>query len=639
MGSQFQSEYGSNGYQEENDHFYDAPASYTETLGSVPLGTDESNKELLDQLDQLRECGVDEYIDLPQVVVAGDQSSGKSSTLEALTGIPFPRDSVKCTKFATEIRLRRSDEVKTTVAIIPDNSRSPEQRKRLAEFEQMVEDQTDFGTIFENATAAIFAISSHNNFLSKDKLRIEISGPDQPHLMVVDLPGIIHAATDEQTPEDKEAILSLVQHYMQQERTIILPVVSCNNDYSNQVVLEMMKKCDPDGVRTLGIITKPDVTFAPKREAEFINLASNKDRRNRLLLGWHVVRNRSPQEGHFTLAQWRAKEAEFFVNGNWGANLPKDHLGVDALLKRLSVELNRHISAQVPKVKVDIELELAECRKKLLELGEGRDTPEQMREAISGWCQRSARITLAAVQGHGMNPSGETFFLPYHDAKTYARKFRNNLWQKNREFAEKMEDRGEDCKILDAKGSQPRRTSQRRDDVEGELLEVTRSQYIQQVVKPMLNNNKGQELPMDHNPLLVYDLFQLHSQNWLEYADNHIKNINTLLEDFLWQVLFYLWPNQLQKRFWFGFIQAEMENRISEAKAELQKIEMDRKRSVTPYERRLIERYNEWKLASHDAERDADQDSEELPDQTCEELLQKMLLVYDVSICSSRFYL
>jgi hypothetical protein len=139
--------------------------------------------------------------------------------------------------------------------------------------------------------------------------------------------------------------------------------------------------------------------------------------------------------------------------------------------------------------------------------------------------------------------------------------------------------------------------------------------------------------------LLVYDLFQLHSQNWLEYADNHIKNINTLLEDFLWQVLFYLWPKQLQKRFWFGFIQAEMENRISEAKAELQKIEMDRKRSVTPYERQLIERYNEWKLPSHNAESDADQDSEELPDQTCEELLQKMLLVYDVSICSSRFYL
>lgn len=85
----FPSGYGSNGYEEGDDDF-DAPASYITTLESVRLGTDEDNILPLNQVDQLRECRVDEYIELPQIVVVGDQSSGKSSTLDALTEIPFP---------------------------------------------------------------------------------------------------------------------------------------------------------------------------------------------------------------------------------------------------------------------------------------------------------------------------------------------------------------------------------------------------------------------------------------------------------------------------------------------------------------------------------------------------------------------
>lgn len=639
MGSQFQSEYGSNGYQEEHVHYYDAPTSYAETLGSVRLGTDESNKELLSRLDQLRACGVDEYIDLPQFVVVGDQSSGKSSTLEALTGIPFPHDSVKCTKFPTEIRLHRSDINKTTVKIIPVKSRSPQEKDQLAKFEETVGDQTDFDTIFNNATAAISAISPPNRFLSKDKLRIEISGPEQPHLMVVDLPGIIHSPTDGQTPEDKNAILSLIQHYMKQERAIILAVVSCHNDSSNQLVLEMMKKYDSDGARTLGIITKPDMTGDVKREAEFIKLASNNDKENKLLLGWHVVRNRSPHEVNFTLAQWHEKEKEYFENGNWGLKLPKDHLGVEELRKRLGIELNRHISAQVPKVRSDIERKLYECRKKLLNLGEGRDTPEQMREAIFEWCQRAASITLPAVQGNLMNPSGENFLQPQYDAKTYGRKYRSNLVQENNDFAGKMEDRGEDCKILDDNGPQPRRTSQRRYDDDRELPEMTRSNYIQLKVKPLLKKNRGQELPMDHDPLLVFPLFQIHSRKWFTYADQHIDKINKLLEEFLWQILFEVWPEELQKRFWFGFIQGEMEKRISEAREELRRLETDRKRFVAPYGRDLIEMYDAWKLEKRNVKGDAEQDSNEIPDQTCEELLQKMLFLYIVSMLPTRFCL
>ena len=54
-----------------------------------------------------------------QLVVVGDQSSGKSSVLEALTGLPFPRDSTLCTRFPTQIVFKRSPDRHVDVSIIP----------------------------------------------------------------------------------------------------------------------------------------------------------------------------------------------------------------------------------------------------------------------------------------------------------------------------------------------------------------------------------------------------------------------------------------------------------------------------------------------------------------------------------------
>ena len=46
--------------------------------------------ELLNIIDELRSQGISRYIDLPQLIVCGDHSSGKSSVLEAVSGVRFP---------------------------------------------------------------------------------------------------------------------------------------------------------------------------------------------------------------------------------------------------------------------------------------------------------------------------------------------------------------------------------------------------------------------------------------------------------------------------------------------------------------------------------------------------------------------
>lgn len=72
------------------------------TAALEALQTDEQRK-VLDIVDALRRQGLSGILELPQIVVCGDQSSGKSSVLEAITEIPFPRNENLCTRFATEV--------------------------------------------------------------------------------------------------------------------------------------------------------------------------------------------------------------------------------------------------------------------------------------------------------------------------------------------------------------------------------------------------------------------------------------------------------------------------------------------------------------------------------------------------------
>lgn len=87
-----------------------------------------ASPDLLEKIDRLFACNVGEYVDLPQLVVVGDQSSGKSSVLEALTNLPFPRELGLCTRFATQIIFRRSQETHVSVSVIPAENATEEHK-------------------------------------------------------------------------------------------------------------------------------------------------------------------------------------------------------------------------------------------------------------------------------------------------------------------------------------------------------------------------------------------------------------------------------------------------------------------------------------------------------------------------------
>jgi hypothetical protein len=170
------------------------------------------HRDLLDIIDRLRSQSISQFVDLPQIIVCGDQSSGKSSVLEAISGMSFPTKDNLCTRFATELILRRSHSVGVNVDINPGPDRSNDEKKRLKAFCCTLTD-LDIGRVVEDAKDAMGLNENHKVF-STDILRVEISGPSQPHLTMVDLPGLFLAGNKDQTEQDSQLVKSLVLAYM-----------------------------------------------------------------------------------------------------------------------------------------------------------------------------------------------------------------------------------------------------------------------------------------------------------------------------------------------------------------------------------------------------------------------------------------
>ena len=101
------------------------------------------DSSMLERIDALFSCGAGEHIDIPQIVVVVDQSSGKSSVLSGLIRKDFPRDSGLCTRFATKIVFRRAETPGIRVSIIPSESAGAVHRAHVADWGELQVDGFD----------------------------------------------------------------------------------------------------------------------------------------------------------------------------------------------------------------------------------------------------------------------------------------------------------------------------------------------------------------------------------------------------------------------------------------------------------------------------------------------------------------
>ncbi|WEW61266.1 hypothetical protein PRK78_006756 [Emydomyces testavorans] len=337
---------------------------------------------MLDKVDKLFECNVGDLVDLPQLVVVGDQSSGKSSVLAGLTKLPFPRDSGLCTRFATQIIFRRAIVKSIKVSILPGPNSSPEHAESVKRWHIAVEklDASSFTKILSEAHGVMNLSTQETkgnhglSTFSEDVLRLEIEGPNEAHLSVIDVPGLFTNTTEGVTSKkDIQIVRDMVLRYMKNPRSVMLVVVPANVDIATQAILQHAKELDPAGERTLGVFTKPDLVDKGAETAVMDALAG---KRSGIKLGWNVVRNPGQQdlsEGKID----RDSEETFFKEVSPWNTLDKDKLGIESLRIRLQEILTSHIRREFPKVKSEILKKLKACNKKLESLGAERINPEQ----------------------------------------------------------------------------------------------------------------------------------------------------------------------------------------------------------------------------------------------------------------------
>ena len=483
--------------------------------------------QLLDEIDKLRSHGISHYVSLPQLIVCGDQSSGKSSVLEAISGISFPTKDNLCTRFATEVILRKAGAVSISVAIVPSQTRSEDECNRLLGFRQTLANLNAFPDLVDKAKDAM-GVTGTSSAFSNDVLRVEISGPEKPHLTIVDLPGLIHSENKLQSAADVKLVSEMVKRYMENRRSIILAVISAQNDYANQIVLKLAKRVDPTGRRTLGIITKPDtLRERPESESAFINLALNEDVEFRL--GWHVLRNRDYRSRESTTEERDRAERDFFSQGAW-KDLPRACVGIDTLRDRLSRVLLDQIKAELPSLVEDIQNSLQDCQSRLAKLGKRRDTLDEQRIFLMEISQSFQSLTKAAVDGTYSDP----FFGSPRDSQNYSKRLRAKVQNLNLDFAETMRVRGHSREVVEtvppasstAGGGSSR-------------PKVSRAAFTQEI-KALLKTSRGRELPGMFNPLIVGDLFREQSENWEFLAREHLRGAKDIVRNFLELTLSHL---------------------------------------------------------------------------------------------------
>eukprot|EP00249_Psilotum_nudum_P020336 c27659_g1_i8 orf=497-3082(+) len=332
------------------------PSNQVVYLGQSVIPTVNKLQDIFAQL------GSASTIDLPQVAVVGSQSSGKSSVLEALVGRDFlPRGAEICTRRPLVLQL---------VQLV----RRPDDKSEIVEWGEFLHLPgrrfTDFSAIRKEIQSETDRESGTNKGISESQIRLKIFSPNVLNITLVDLPGITKVPVGDQPSDIEARVRTMILSYIKHETCIILAVSPANADLANSDALQMARIADPDGSRTIGVITKLDI------------MDRGTDARHLLLgnviplrLGYIGVVNRSQEDiaANKSIRDALAYEESFFRSRPVYHSLA-DRCGVPQLGKKLNSILVQHIRSILPDLKARINTQMVTFQKELAGYGEVTDS-------------------------------------------------------------------------------------------------------------------------------------------------------------------------------------------------------------------------------------------------------------------------
>lgn len=260
-------------------------------------------KQCNDTLGELQQLGVSHDVQLPELVLVGDQSAGKSSLMSGLANLDLPRSEGTCTRCPLHIRVSRNSDWSCRVSLRKEytylpprngiidkkdvtrqNPFFPWQKKTLPSILDFktVNDKNDIEDVLRWAQIAILndeqqfslfvpgsgsiavntrlaqAAETTTAKFSPNVVALEIKGPDLPDLSFYDMPGIFQNPADARDSYLVTVVRNLSSAYMCHPSAIILCSMPMNTDAENSSTLGLTRELQAES-RTIGVLTKADL--------------------------------------------------------------------------------------------------------------------------------------------------------------------------------------------------------------------------------------------------------------------------------------------------------------------------------------------------------------------------------------------
>ncbi|KAJ8388548.1 hypothetical protein AAFF_G00132620 [Aldrovandia affinis] len=330
---------------------------------------EEKVRPCIDLIDSLRSLGVEKDLALPAIAVIGDQSSGKSSVLEALSGVALPRGSGIVTRCPLVLKLKKVKRGQpwTGKLTFKHNNQT---------IIYALKSPKEVGKAVSTAQEVI---AGKGEGISHEMITLEIESTEVPDLTLIDLPGIARVAVGNQPKDIGEQIKRMIHKFIGRQETISLVVVPANIDIATTEALKMAKEVDPSGQRTLGILTKPDLVDKGAEET-VVNTVNNLV--ITLKKGYMMVKCRGQQDinDNLTLDKAIQNEKAFFEDHpHFRTLLDHGKATIPCLAERLTRELVEHISRSLPQLHDQIDVKLEKMASMLRMLGDGVPGDQQQR--------------------------------------------------------------------------------------------------------------------------------------------------------------------------------------------------------------------------------------------------------------------
>ncbi|XP_062390062.1 interferon-induced GTP-binding protein Mx-like isoform X1 [Sardina pilchardus] len=404
-----------------------------EEISHLSQHYEEKVRPCIDLVDSLRSLGVEQDLALPAIAVIGDQSSGKSSVLEALSGVALPRGTGIVTRCPLVLKLKR----------VKNGARWYGMLSYQNHIKVELKNQAEVGDAVKKAQNAL---AGEGKDISHEMINLEIHSTSVPDLTLIDLPGIARVATGNQSQDIEEQIKKLIEKFIKKQETINLVVVPANVDIATTEALKMAKTVDPHGERTLGILTKPDLVDKGAEES-VVNTVNN------LVIplkkGYMVVKCRGQRDinDNMSLAKALDKEKKFFENHtHLRSCLDEGKATIPHLSERLTNELVSHIKRSLPQLEKQIKDKLEKAVTELRRLGDGVPQDEAERanfliEKINSFNQVLTDMVRAEEE------VGDSQTRVFTNIRKMFKKWKTDLDSKATELEEYLRDEVEDYNV------------------------------------------------------------------------------------------------------------------------------------------------------------------------------------------------